>query len=163
MVAESRHIAEDACDLVEVTYEPLPAVVDPEAALAPDAPLVHEALGSNVAYTRKFDFGDVDGDFADAEVVVSDRLRWHRSGGQPLETVGAVAQFDRGTGMLTIWENSLSFTSYLFLLAMTLKVPANKLDVRAVPAGGSFGSKLWAVKAAAVVPSQASPVGTCGK
>ena len=159
VVAESRHIAEDACDLVEVTYEPLPAVVDPEAALAPDAPLVHEALGSNVAYTRKFDFGDVDADFAEAEVVVSDRLRWHRSGGQPLETVGAVAQYDPGTGMLTIWENSLSFTSYLFLLAMTLKVPANKLDVRAVPAGGSFGSKLWAVKAAAVAGMCAKATG----
>jgi CO/xanthine dehydrogenase Mo-binding subunit len=159
VVAESRHIAEDACDLVEVTYEPLPAVVDPEAALAPDAPLVHEALGSNVAYTRKFDFGDVDGDFADSEVVVSDRLRWHRSGGQPLETVGAIAQYDRGTGMLTIHENSLSFTSYLFLLAMTLKVPANKLDVRAVPAGGSFGSKLWAVKTAAIAGMCAKATG----
>ncbi len=159
VVAESRHIAEDACDLVEVTYEPLPAVVDPEAALAPDAPLVHEALGSNVAYTRKFDFGDVDGDFAEAEVVVSDRLRWNRSGAQPLETVGAVAQYDPGSGMLTIWENSLSFTSYLFLLAMTLKVPANKLDVRAVPAGGSFGSKLWAVKTAAVAGMCAKATG----
>src|SRR5437764_683559 len=83
---------------------------------------------------------------AHAHVVVKDRLRWHRSGGQPLETVGAIASFDRGAGMLTINTNTLSFTSYLFMLAGTLKVAANKLDVIPHPAGGSFGSKLWAVK-----------------
>lgn len=159
VVAESRALAEDACDRIEVTYEPLPPIVDPETAMAPDSPLVHEALDSNVAYTRRFVFGDVDDDFAEAEVVVSDRLRWHRSGGQPLETVGAVAQHDPATGVLTIWENSLSFTSYLFLLAITLKIPANKLDVRPVPAGGSFGSKLWAVKAAAIAGMCAKAVG----
>lgn len=150
VVAESRAIAEDACDLVKVEYEPLPPVVDPEAAMEEDAPLVHEPLGSNVAYERNMVFGDVDSDFAGADVVVEDRLRWRRSGGQPLETVGAVASFDPGTGMLTIRVNSLTFTSYLFMLANTLKVPSNRLDVIPHPAGGSFGSKLFAVKVAAI-------------
>src|SRR4029079_10909546 len=135
---------------VRVEYDLLEAVVDPEKAARDGAPLVHDALGSNVAYERTFQFGDVDGDFAAADVVVKDRLRWRRSGGQPLETVGAIASFDRGTGMLTINTNTLSFTSYLFLLAGTLKVPANKLDVIPHPAGGSFGSKLWAVKVSAI-------------
>src|SRR5437016_1557157 len=85
IVAESRYIAEDARDLVEVEYEPLPAVVDPEAALAPDAPVLHEPLGSNLAYERTFVFGEVDRDIAEADLVVKDRLRWHRSGAQPLE------------------------------------------------------------------------------
>jgi CO/xanthine dehydrogenase Mo-binding subunit len=150
VLAESRYVAEDAADLVQIEYEPLEPVVDPEAAIRDGAALVHDALGSNVAYQRTFTFGDVDTDFADAEVVVRDRLRWRRSGGQPLETVGAVASFDRGTGMLTINTNTLSFTSYLFMLAGTLKVPANKLDVIPHPAGGSFGSKLWAVKVSAI-------------
>src|SRR6185503_11346545 len=125
VLAESRYIAEDAADLVEVEYELLDPVVDPEAALQPGAALVHEPLGSNVAYERSFTFGDVEKDFAAADVVVTDRLRWHRSGGQPLETVGAIANFDRGTGMLTIDTNTLSFTSYMFMLAGTLRVPAN--------------------------------------
>src|SRR5919199_924546 len=150
VVAENRYIAEDARDLIEVEYEPLPAIVDPEAALDPASPLVHEPLGSNLAYERTFTFGEVDRDFAEADVVVCDRLRWHRSGGQPLETVGAIASFDRATGMMTINTNTLSFTSYLFMLAGTLKVPANKLDVIPHPAGGSFGSKLWAVKVSAI-------------
>jgi carbon-monoxide dehydrogenase large subunit len=150
VLAESRYIAEDAADLVEVEYELLAPVVDPERALEPGAALVHEPLGSNVAYERTFTFGDVERDFADSEVVVKDRLRWRRSGGQPLETVGAIANFDRGTGMMTINTNTLSFTSYLFMLAGTLRVPANKLDVIPHPAGGSFGSKLWAVKVSAI-------------
>jgi carbon-monoxide dehydrogenase large subunit len=158
VLAESRYIAEDAADLVEVEYELLAPVVDPERALEPGAALVHEPLGSNVAYERTFTFGDVERDFADSEVVVKDRLRWRRSGGQPLETVGAIANFDRGTGMMTINTNTLSFTSYLFMLAGTLRVPANKLDVIPHPAGGSFGSKLWAVKVSAIagLPSKVS-------
>ena len=94
---------------------------------------MHEALESNCAYERSFDFGDVDRDFAEADVVIRDRLRWHRSGGQPLETVGAIADYDPGTGSFIIDTNTLSFTSYLFMAAATLKVPANKLDIRPVP------------------------------
>ena len=146
VVADTRYLAEDALGLIEVEYEPLPAVVDPQAALAEGAPLVHEPLGSNCAYDRTFDFGEVERDFAEADVIVRDRLRWHRSGGQPLETVGAIADFDHGTGELTAYTNSLSFTSYLFMVAGTLKMPANKLDIRQVPAGGSFGSKLFVTK-----------------
>ncbi|HYZ00201.1 MAG TPA: xanthine dehydrogenase family protein molybdopterin-binding subunit [Candidatus Binatia bacterium] len=149
VLAESRYIAEDARDLIEVEYEPLPVVTDPERAIESGSPLVHDALGSNVMYERQFDFGDVDADFAAADVVVRERLRWSRSGAQPLETVGAVATYDVSTGMLRITENSLSFTSYLFMLAGTLRVAPNKLDMVPVPAGGSFGSKLWAVKVAA--------------
>ena len=150
VVADSRYLAEDALELIEVEYEPLPAVTDPERALAPGSPLVHEALESNCAYERSFDFGDVERDFAEADVVIRDQLRWHRSGGQPLETVGAIAEYDLGTGSFTIDTNTLSFTSYLFMAAATLKVPVNKLDIRPVPAGGSFGSKLFANKPAVI-------------
>lgn len=91
VAATSRAIAEDAAELIEVEYEPLEPIIDMLAALEEDSPLVHEALGSNVPFHRKFTFGDVDGDFAAADVVVRDTLHWGRSGGQPLETVGAVA------------------------------------------------------------------------
>ena len=76
-----------------------PPVVDPERALQDGAPLVHEALGSNCAYERTFDFGDVERRLRRGRRRSSrDRLRWHRSGGQPLETVGAIADFDPRTG-----------------------------------------------------------------
>lgn len=150
VVAESRYIAEDAASLVWVEYDELPPIVNPEEALKPGSPLVHDPLGTNVAYERTFLFGDVEAAFAQADLVVEDRLYWGRSGSQPIEPVGAIASFDTGTGQMTIWENSLSFTSYLFMLAGTLKIPSNRLDVHPVPAGGSFGSKLWAVKPAAI-------------
>ncbi|MCW0214312.1 MAG: xanthine dehydrogenase family protein molybdopterin-binding subunit [Pseudonocardia sp.] len=159
VVAESRYLAEDALALIDVEYEPLPALVDPERALADSATLVHDALGSNCAYERTFDFGDVEKDFAEADVIVTDRLRWRRSGGQPLETVGAVADFDHATGRLTVHTNSLSFTSYLFMVAGTMKIAANKLDVRPVPAGGSFGSKLFATKPAVIAGMCSREVG----
>jgi len=146
VVAVDRYTAEDACELIEVEYEPLPPVVDPEEAMKPGAPLVHEPMGSNVAYSRTFVFGDVERDFAEAEVIVRDRLRWHRSGAQPLETVGAVAHYNPATGMMTIYCNSVTFTYLLFLVANTLKIPSNKLDMIPCPAGGSFGSKFWAVR-----------------
>ena len=151
VVADSRYLAEDALELIEVEYEPLPAVVDPERGAGRRVPAGARGAGVEPAPTSaRFDFGDVDGDFAGADVVVSDRLRWHRSGGQPLETVGAIAEYDQGTGSFTIDTNTLSFTSYLFMAAGTLKVPVNKLDIRPVPAGGSFGSKLFANKPAVI-------------
>jgi CO/xanthine dehydrogenase Mo-binding subunit len=125
-------------------------VTDPVSALEADAPLVHDALGTNLAFERTFDFGDVDADFANADVVVTERLRWRRSGSQPLETVGAVANWDPSRGDMTIHTNSLSFTSYLFLVAGTLRIPVSRLNVVPVPAGGSFGSKLFATKAAVI-------------
>jgi CO/xanthine dehydrogenase Mo-binding subunit len=158
-VADSRYLAEDALELIEVEYEPLAPVTDPVRALDAGAPLVHEALQSNCAYQRTFDFGEVDRDFAAADVIVTDRLRWHRSGGQPLETVGAIAEYDPGTGGFVIETNTLSFTSYLFMVAAALKVPVNRLDIRPVPAGGSFGSKLFANKPAVIAAMCARQTG----
>jgi len=159
VVADDRYLAEDALQLIDIEYEALPPVVAPERALDADAALVHEVLGSNLGYERSFDFGGVDADFDGADVIIRDRLRWHRSGGQPLETVGAIADFDYGSGDMTIHTNSLSFTSYLFMVAGSLKVATNKLDMRPVPAGGSFGSKLFATKVAILAGMASKVVG----
>ena len=147
-VADDRYLAEDALDLIDVEYEPLDPVVDALAALDEGAPVLHDALGSNCAFERTFDFGDVDTDMAAADIVVTDRMRWRRSGGQPLETVGAIADYDVSSNSMRIHTNSVSFTSYLFMVANSLKLPANKLDMVPVPAGGSFGTKLFATKPA---------------
>src|SRR5712692_5787063 len=69
-----RYIAEDALDLIEVEYEPLEPIVDPVAAAEDTSNLVHEALGTNIAYERTFVFGEVEKDFAEADLVIRDRL-----------------------------------------------------------------------------------------
>lgn len=112
--AEDRYIAEDACELIEVTYAPLPPVVDPEEALESrgDAVLHPDRGDTNIALERTLAFGPVEADFAAADLVIERRLRWPRSGGQPLETVGAVAGFDPGTGRFTIQCNTSMYNRF---------------------------------------------------
>ncbi len=143
VIAENRYIAEDACDLIDVQYEPLPVVLDPFAAQEPDAPLVHEKLETNVAYERTFTFGDVDGAFEQAGRKVQAKLRWPRSTGMPMDTNGAIGDYDPGTGVVTIYANSMNFTYFHWLIAASLKIAASKLRVVPVAAGGSFGSKFF--------------------
>jgi CO/xanthine dehydrogenase Mo-binding subunit len=143
VVAENRYIAEDACDLIEVDYEQLPVVLDPLEARKDGGPLVHETLGSNVAYERTFSFGEVAKAFAEADRTVEAKLYWPRSTGMPMETNGAIGDFDRGTGVCSIYANSMNFTYFLWLFAATLKIPASKLRLVPVAAGGSFGSKFF--------------------
>jgi CO/xanthine dehydrogenase Mo-binding subunit len=145
VVAESRYIAEDAIDLIEVEYELLPVTVDIEAAVtASGAAVIHPERGdTNCVYDKDFKFGPVDEDFARADVIVKRRLRWGRSGPQPLETCGAVADFDDGTGKFNVYANSNFYAAIGFVVAGTLKVPPTHLNVIPTIAGGSFGSKLF--------------------
>lgn len=150
VIAENRYIAEDACELIQVEYEPLPAVVDPFKAMEPGAPLVHEELETNVAYERTFTFGDFEKDFAEADRIISSKLYWPRSSGMPMETNGAIGDYDEGTGILTVYANSMNFTYFQWLIATSLKIPASKLRVVPVNAGGSFGSKFFMHKVPAL-------------
>ena len=143
VIAENRYVAEDACELIEVVYEQLPVVLDPVAAREDGSPLVHEALGTNTAYERTFSFGEVDKAFADADRSVTADLYWPRSTGMPMDTNGAIGDYDPGTGVVTIHANSMNFTYFLWLIAGSLKIPASKLRLVPVVAGGSFGSKFF--------------------
>jgi CO/xanthine dehydrogenase Mo-binding subunit len=143
VIAENRYIAEDACDLIEVDYEQLPVVLDPFEARKDGGALVHEKLGTNVAYERTFSFGEVDRAFAEADHTVRAQLRWPRSTGMPMDTNGAIGDYDRGTGVVSIYANSMNFTYFLWLIAASLQVPASKLRIVPVAAGGSFGSKFF--------------------
>ena len=104
IVATSRAAAEDAAEAVDYAFEELPPVVDPEDALRPDAAVLHESMGSNLAAHQSQTFGDVDGAFARAERVFTYRYRWHRHSGVPLETFGCVAA-PRPDGSLDIWAS----------------------------------------------------------
>ena len=145
VVAEDRYIAEDALDLIEVEYEPLPVTVDAEAAItASGDAVIHPERGpTNCVFDNTFKFGKVDEDFANADVVVKRRVKWGRSGPQPLETCGTVAEFDEGTGKYTAYANSNFYAAIGFVVAGALKVPATHLKVIPTIAGGSFGSKLF--------------------
>jgi CO/xanthine dehydrogenase Mo-binding subunit len=145
VVAESRYIAEDAIELIEVSWEPLPVMADPEeAARATGDGVLHPERGdTNIAFRRSFDFGPVDEDFAQADHIVRRRLRWPRSGAQPMETVGAVAEYNPGTGKFTIHANTSMYNYVGWLVAASLGVPAHRLNIVPTLAGGSFGSKIF--------------------
>ena len=161
VAAEDRYIAEDACDLIEVEYEPLPPVVDPEEALTSTGDAVlHPARGdTNIALERKLTFGPVEEDFAAADLVIERRFRWPRSGGQPLETVGAVASFDDGVGRFTIQCNTSMYNYCGWMIASTLRVPPHKLNIVPTLAGGSFGSKMFVHKVPVLAAVLARAVG----
>ena len=126
VVADTRALAEDAAERVEIEYEPLPFVIDPEMAIRPDAPLVHPAHGSNVIFRRKFVWGKVDEAFERAEHRLSFRARWARSATVPIETFGVVGQWDAGVGILDIWA-SIQMPKFPDQLARALKLPGNEI------------------------------------
>ena len=161
VVAESRYIAEDACELIEVEYDPLPAVVDLEEAVTStgDAVLHPERGDTNVALQRTINFGTVDEDFAAADLVIERRLRWPRSGGTPIETVGATAHYDRGTGKFTIHANTSMYNYVGWLIAVSLKVDPHRLNIVPTDAGGSFGSKLFCHKVCTLAGTLARAAG----
>lgn len=141
VVATSREAAVDAAQLVEVDYEPLPAVADAEAALAPDAPLLYPELRSNVCYTLEVGHGDVDAAFAGAAHVTRLRVRFPRLAAVPLEPRGVVASYDLATDELTIWATTQSPFRVRLLASRALGMPEPRIRVLAPDVGGGFGSR----------------------
>jgi 2-furoyl-CoA dehydrogenase large subunit len=142
VVATDRYVAEDARDLIVVDYEPLPAVVDPEQALLPEAPVLHENIGDNVACYRSLRYGDPDGAFARADVVVSQRQVFPKYGSTPMECYAVVAEFNPINQEYTIWSNFQGPFSLHPVTARALRTPENKLRFVVPPdVGGGFGIK----------------------
>lgn len=143
VVATDRYVAEDARDLIEVVYEPLPAVVDIETAIADEAPVLHDEQGTNVAIDRTLTYGDVDRAFADADVVLGGRYAFGRYTSFPLETYGVIAAWNRSEPQVTIWSNFHGPYSMLFVLSGALQMPMSKIRViTPSDVGGSFGNKI---------------------
>src|SRR5213593_644018 len=142
VVAKSRYVAEDAAELVRVSYEPLPAVVDPERALEPGAPVLHDKVGTNLAGHRRLVYGDPERAFAEADVVIRERFKFPKYGSTPIETYGIVARWDGLDGVLTIWSNFMGPFIMHPLVARVLGLPENRLRFIVPPdIGGSFGIK----------------------
>jgi aerobic carbon-monoxide dehydrogenase large subunit len=143
VVATSRPEAFDAIDAIDIEYEPLPAVSNPEAALAPDAPLLYEQFGTNLAHRMSKSGGDVEAAFNRPDVrIIRARFENPRVLPVPMETRGAAASFDAGTGELTFWASTQFPHSFRSNLAKMLDIPEHSVRVIAPDVGGGFGAKI---------------------
>jgi 2-furoyl-CoA dehydrogenase large subunit len=143
VLAETRELARDAAGLVDVDYEPLPAVVDGVAAADPTAPLLHEEVGTNVAWHGVFDWGDIDWALENADHVVKiDRLHFHRFSSTPLECNAAVVNWDPGTDTVQVNSNNQMPMFASMMIGPTIGVPSNRLSFSSQDIGGGFGIKI---------------------
>jgi carbon-monoxide dehydrogenase large subunit len=153
VVATSRYLAEDARDLVDVTYDPLRAVGTATAALAPGAALVHEQAGDNVAAHVTQRCGDVDAALASADHTLTETFRMVRGGGHSMEGRGLVARWDPALDTFTIWDATQTPHYVRRMLAVLFDVPEDRIRVIAPPdVGGGFGPKASFYSEEVVVP-----------
>jgi aerobic carbon-monoxide dehydrogenase large subunit len=142
VVAESRALAEDARDLVEVEYEPLPVVASVEAALAPDAPVLYEELGDNIAAHIVQRVGDPESAFAEADYVLKESFHLMRGGSHSMEGRGLVVRYDESLDSFTVWDATQVPHAIRNMLAFMLELPEHRIRVIAPPdVGGGFGPK----------------------
>ncbi|MGD9765700.1 MAG: xanthine dehydrogenase family protein molybdopterin-binding subunit [Candidatus Binatia bacterium] len=140
VIAESRYIAEDAAELVEVDYEVLPAVVDPHEAAKPGATLLHEDLGTNVIFRMSHQSGDVDAAFRDAACVIRERFQTNRHCALPMEGRATLATVDDDDN-ITLYSSTQNQFVARTRIAEVMGFPEHKLRVIAPDVGGGFGLK----------------------
>ncbi len=141
LLAEHPALAEDARDLVEIDYEPLLAVTDPENALESGAPLLYEALESNMAFTQKSGGGDIEAAFAQADHIVRLRLVNQRLAPSSLEPRACFFDFDPQHGELSAWVSSQAIYRVRDTLASFLGIDPRRIQVCNAAVGGAFGAK----------------------
>lgn len=142
VVATDRYLAQDAADAIEIDYDALPAVANPEKALAKGAPPVHPQWPDNVAFTYHQEGGDIEKAFADADVVVKERIVSQRLIPAPMETRGVVAAWHAAERTLTLYASTQIPHTLRTTLAHMLGIEENRLRVVAPEVGGGFGCKL---------------------
>jgi 2-furoyl-CoA dehydrogenase large subunit len=141
--AASRYLAEDAMEHIRVDYRPLPAVIDPLAAAAPDAPVLHPAVGSNVVSYREFRHGETENAFAAAKRRSEIAITYPRNSITPMEGYAVVAEHLADSGGYDVVSNFQGPFSLHPVMARALRIPGSRLRHRSPPnSGGSFGSKL---------------------
>ena len=156
VVADDRYVAEDALELVEIEYEELEAVVDPERALEPGATLLYEEWGSNEFLSAAYATGDLDAAFAAADFVLHERFVQHRVSGLPLEGHGAWAHSDGGS--LVVYASSQQPHNLRTVLSDVTGVSEANIRVVAPDMGGGFGNKQHFMREEALVAVVATQV-----
>lgn len=150
IAAKDRSIAEDALELVNVDYEPLPAITDVHQALAgADSALIYEELGSNLAWQGSLEYGDTNKAFKEADQVVRENLKIHRYSSTPLEPLACIASFDRFSKKLTVRTNTQVPENIYDALRDALGLE----DVRVIipDIGGGFGQKIHLIRKYVVI------------
>ena len=142
VVATDRYIARDAAELIEVEYEPTQAVADPEKALAPGAPAVHPEWPDNTAFTFHQEGGDIAKAFAEADVIVKQRIVSQRLVPNSMETRGVVAEPHGADRSLTLYTSTQTPHLVRTLVAQILGIDENRMRVVAPEVGGGFGAKI---------------------
>jgi carbon-monoxide dehydrogenase large subunit len=142
VVAENKYIARDAADLIEIEYEPLPAVVNPEQAMEAGSPRLYDEFSDNIGYTFGFETGNTEEAFGKADVIVKERLINQRLAPIAMEPRGVVATYQAPDNELVVWNSTQQPHGLRTLLANMLRVPENRTRVIAPEVGGGFGSKI---------------------
>ena len=145
VVARDPYAARDGALLVDVDYEPLPVVTDPERAIAPGSPLTHPSLGTNVAFEWSMSTGDdaeLERLFRSADRIIRQRMVHQRLTPVAIEPRGCVASYHRGEQSLTLWTSTQIPHLVRTLLPGMIGVPENRIRIVAPEVGGGFGSKL---------------------
>jgi carbon-monoxide dehydrogenase large subunit len=146
VVADDRYAARDALELIDVEYDVLPPVVDARHALDPDAPVIRDDLeGRTDNHIFDWEAGDraaTEEVFARAEVVVSQDMIYPRVHPAPMETCGAIADYDQIDGKLTLYETTQAPHAHRTLYALVAGIPEHKIRVIAPDIGGGFGNKV---------------------
>ncbi|WP_419888047.1 xanthine dehydrogenase family protein molybdopterin-binding subunit [Neobacillus niacini] len=141
IIAKSRAIAEDGLQLIDISYEPLEAVVDPEISVTNDSPLLHQDWGDNVAVSYKVEAGDVQAAFAQSDFVLQEELKINRQSPNPMETRGVVSKWDEQTNSLTVWSSTQMPHKLRSHISSCLGLPEMDIRVIAPNVGGGFGGK----------------------
>ena len=152
VVADNRYLAEDAVEVVSMDYEPLPVVVDPEAAMEPASACVHEDVGSNIVYKYHFATDGIDKVFQQADVVIKERIRSHRITACPIEPRAYLAHFNQQEDSLTMWSATANPHSLRTRIADILSFPESRIRVIAPDVGGSFGIKIQTYQEELLLP-----------
>jgi aerobic carbon-monoxide dehydrogenase large subunit len=141
VVAHDPAVARDAAECIVIDYEPLSPILDPDAAVQSQAPVIHEVLGTNVAMRVRQRAGDVEAAFAQADQVIRQRYVVPRLAPAPLETRGVVAHYQPQENLLTVWNSTQAAQRVKHYLSSLLNQPEHTLRVIAPDVGGSFGVK----------------------
>jgi aerobic carbon-monoxide dehydrogenase large subunit len=146
VIAESRYIAEDACELIDLDVEPSDAVIGAAAAIADGAPIVHPSLGTNVAGAiPAADDPELDAIFASAAHVVTETFEQHRYTCVPMETRGIVSHWEPARQELTVWDSTQGPHGVRSFLARAVGLPEHRVRVIMGDVGGGFGQKMFMI------------------
>lgn len=141
VAAMDRYVAEDALELIDVEYEPLPVIVEAPSGITSGSPLLYEEHGTNVMFHKTYKWGEVDQAFAEADHVFTEKFRWRPVGASPLETSVHIVQWDLDEGTLSI-DGAIQIPSLtVSTLAEALGMLPNQICVKTYSCGGSFGGK----------------------